>query len=330
MSVDILKSRWSEVVPVFFDLYDQAEADHAAVLGNLAYVHDNREARENPVQLDYLLQLPQAKAWLDDSVIEHGLDLLEWTIPMEGHDVVTAINKVNIGRPNTVVKLEDIARSQPEALLRRQVKLIMEVFRRNPLAVDGQNFFDTDHPKPGGATTYSNILTPVFGAGALANPSLQVLANLVNEVITHFGSILTSQSEVVDDSKLRNNLLVIVHNATHQTIFRELLTTDRLPEATLPDATVAAERNNPVKGSFTLWRDQNPTAGEENFIEFVMRTDASGPKPAVFVPDTDPEPIVLDENRVRNGFYAVGFQQIFGVKPFVPNTAIQAQPVETP
>lgn len=329
MSLDTLKSRWSAVAPVFFDLYDQLEADHAEVLGMLAYTHDNRVARENPVQLDYLLHLPQAKAWMDDSIIEHGLDVLEWTIPLMGHDVISPINRLNIDRPNTQVTLEGIAQSQPEALLRRQIKMIMQVYRTNPLCVDGQNFFSTVHPKPGSSgEVYANILQPIFGVGALATPSLQVLANLIMQVLTRFGTILTLQAEVVDDGKLRQGLLVIVHNETHQTLFRELLTTDRLPEATLPDTTVVGERINPVKGLFKLWRDQRPTSGEENYIEFVMTTDANGPKPAVFVPDTDPQPIVLDESRVKNGFYGVGFQQIWGVKPFVPQTTIQAQPLE--
>lgn len=330
MSVDSLRNRWSVVTPIFFDLYDQAAPDHAAALEMLAYVHDNRTARESPVKLDWLLHLPVANNWLDEAVLEHGLENLEWTVPLEGHQVYTPIQRVDVGRPNVVATLEGIARAQPEALNRQELRLLMNVFRQNPLSVDGQAFFSTVHPKPGGGATYSNILEPVFGVGALESPSLSVLATLVNEVITTFGANLAIQAQVIDDAKLRNNLLVITHNNSHQTLFRELLTATRLPGATLPNGDVVGERENPVKGTFKLWRDNIPTAGQENYIEFVMVTPGTAARPCVYVIDRDPEPLVLDENRVRNGFYGVGFDKIFGVKPLVPSTAIQVRPLEEP
>ena len=122
---------------------------------------------------------------------------------------------------------------------------------------------------------------------------------------------------------------MIVHNDRHQTLFRELQTATVLPGLTLPDGTVIGERQNPIGNAFALWRDPRPPLGQESYIEFVMLTEDDGAKPTVYVVDTDPEPIVLDENRVSNGFYGVGFQKIFAVKPFVPNTSIQVRPVET-
>ena len=329
MSLDVLKREFENVTTVFFDLYDQLEVDHQTALGTLAWVHDNRQERQNPVRLDYLLDFPEATSWLDEVEIFHTLDQLEWVVPLEGHQVVSPFNRVNLGRPNTVVQLEQIVARQPMALNRREIRLCMEVFRSNPLCVTGQNFFSNAHPKPNDQGTFSNIIAPIFGPGLLATPALQVLFQLVNDVLTRFSSISIIQSEVIDDMKLRESLLVIVHNEWHQTLFRELLTADRLPQATLPGGTVIGERQNSLKGSFDLWRDPNPAAGQEYWIEFVMKTEAGGPKAVLVVIDTDPEPIVVDENRVSNGFYGVGFQKIFAVKPFIPNVAIQARPTES-
>lgn len=325
MSLDALKREFENVTTVFFDLYDQLEVDHQIALGTLAWIHDNRQERQNPVRLDYLLDFPEATSWLDEVEIFHTLDQLQWVVPLEGHQVVSPFNRVNLGRPNTVVQLEQVVARQPLALNRREIRLCMEVFRSNPLSVTGQNFFSTAHPRPNGQGTFSNVVTPVFGAD-LSSPALQVLFLLINDVLTRFSSISVIQTEVIDDKKLRDSLLIIVHNESHQTLFRELLTADRLPQAELPGGTTIGERQNSLKGSFDLWRDPKPVPGQENWIEFVLKSEAGGPKPAVYVVDTDPEPIVLDENRVSNGFYGVGFQKIFAVKPFIPNTTIQARP----
>lgn len=329
MSLEILKREFASVHGVFFDLYDRLEVDHVKALETLAWIHDNRQARENPVSLDYLLDFPEATSWLDELEIAHTLDKLDWVVPMEGHQVVSPFNRVNLNRPNTVVKLEQIVARQPLAMNRREIRLCMEVFRTNPLSVTGQSFFSTVHPRPGKKGTFSNVMTPTFGPD-LARPVLQVLFNLVQDVLTQFGEISILESEVIDDEKLQGNLLVIVHNKDHHSLFRELRTADKIPEGTLPGGATIGERQNSLKGAFDLWRDPRPRPGQENWIEFILKSEPGGPKPAVYVIDQDPEPVVLDENRVSNGYYAVGFTKIFAVKPFVPNTTIQARPVEGP
>ena len=328
MSLDVLKRDLSMVTTVFFDLYDQHEADHEEALRRLARIHDNRQTRENPVKLDYLLHFPKAYSWLDEVEFKYTLDQLKWTIPLEGHQVVAPFNRVDVGRPNTVAQVEAIVAAQPKALMRREIELISTVFHENPISITGRPFFSTDHSRGPNLGTFSNIVVPVFGPD-LTNPPLQVLSELVNEVITRFASIGAVQSVYIDDAKIRSNLLVIVHNERHQTLFRELQTATVLPGVTLPDGTVIGERQNPVSNTFQLWRDPHAPQGQQNYIEFVMLTEDDGAKPAVYVVDTDPEPIVLDENRVSNGFYGIGFQKIFAVKPFVPNTSIQVQPVQT-
>lgn len=277
MSLDVLKREFENVTPVFFQLYDGLEVDHQKALTTLARIHDNRVARQNPVPLDYLLNFPEATSWLDEVEIFHTLDMLEWTVPMEGHQVVVPWNRVNIDRPNTVAQFEQVVASLPEALNRREIRLCMEVFRSNPLSVTGQSFFSEVHPRPNGQGTFSNVMTPVFG-DPIDSPALQVLYLLVNDVVTRFGSIGIVQSEVIDDSKLRNNLLVIVHNEQHQTLFRELRNADMLPQAQLPDGTVVGERGNSLKGTFELWRDPKPRPGQEQWIEFLLKSDANGPK----------------------------------------------------
>ena len=188
---------------------------------------------------------------------------------------------------------------------------MLEVFRKNPLAYDGQNFFDADHAHPGDKGTYSNILDLDFAAPGA--PTVDEVKALLDAARTRFSTNLTIQSEVIDAARLDENLLVIVHNATHFSTFNKVRTKPRF-----------GLEENEHQGTFTLLQDQRPTAGQENYVEVVF-TEANGPRPAFLVLDQDPVLDAWESDRFGNEYVAVGLKGIFGVKPGYPQTSLQAQ-----
>lgn len=296
-------------------LYDQLEADPASLKNLLALQVDNRAAKENPVRIQEALFFPEAIAWTDQRIAGADLDKINFTVPLAGYDVFIPYNKVNIGRPHTVHKLDQIIPRLPEAWMRKQVGVMMDVFRTNPLAYDGQNFFDTDHTHPAGMGTYSNVTTPNWTTPA--TPTFAEASAALAEVRAKFAAILSVQAEVLDLSKLSQGLVIIVHNSAHATTFEQLRTLLFVPGTTEP---------NPWKGGFTLLIDNKPTGGEEDYIEMVMALPG-GARPIVLVVDTEPVLDAWETNQIPNGYIAVGLTDgIFGVKPAFPQSAVQVRP----
>jgi hypothetical protein len=140
--LDTLKRQLLNYRDLVIDLYDKLETSADSVKALFANTIDNRQARENPVRLSHVIYTSQAVAWEDEIVTGGAIEELQFTVPMKGYDVFSAFNKVNIERPESLAKLEAMARPWPKAMERLQIKQILSVFRSNPLAYDGQNFFD--------------------------------------------------------------------------------------------------------------------------------------------------------------------------------------------
>ena len=312
-TLDIFRQDVESIRTVAFDRYDRLAPSHDETLQVLAWIYDNRQLRENPVRLQEEFFYPQAFAWVDEIVIAQSIDTIDYTVPLTGWNAVAPFNRVNVGRPNTIAKLERIVPRLPEGIFKKEKQLLLDVFRKNPLTVDGQNFFSTAHPKPNGEL-FSNVLEPAWADPSA--PTLQELADLIEAAKTRFASISVLESELIDDAAMDERLLVIAHNDSHQTQLRRLRTVDKIGDVM-----------NSLQNGFRLWRDAKPAAGQENYFEIVHTTpDTSGPKPAIYVLDKDPELVTLDENRVSNGYYGLGFEKIFGVKPGIPNTTLQVRP----
>lgn len=316
MDLSILQRQVQQVQILAYNRYDLLQADPTQLLNILTLTIDNRTARENPVRLEEDFFFPEAYSWEDEMVSIPGLDKLEYTVPIKGYAALLPYNRVNIGRPGTVAKLERLIPRLGDAQLRLQVRKAMSVFRGNPLSVTGQNFFADAHPHPAGKGTYDNILTPNWTDPA--SPTDQEVRDLLEAVRVQFAANLSIDAEVIDDSLLDKDMLVIVHNSTHQTAFRRAKNDNTI--------TVGSDQvPNPNKGTFTLLRDRRPTSGQENYIEFV-RTAPGGPRPVIRVIDADPKLDVIETNRVSNGYVGITMEQMFGMKAGDPSTAMQAQP----
>jgi len=313
--IDALKREVKTYREVAYNLYEQLEADPAQIKNLLAISMDNRQAKENPVRIQEAMFFPEVYSWHDQVVAGAELDKIDWTVPLKGYDAFVPYNKVNIGRPSSVHKLDRIVPRLPEAWMRKQVAEIMNVFRVNGLSYDGQNFFDTDHTHPASKGTYSNVTTPNWSTTSA--PTFAELVSCMDEVRARFVTNLALDAEVIDGSKFANSLVVIAHNATTWAMFEQLRVAQLVPSSTEP---------NLWKGGFQLLLDNKPTSGQTDYVEVVLALPG-GPRPAFFVLDAEPVLDAWETNQVPNGYVAVGLTEgIFGVKAGYPQTAIQVRP----
>lgn len=317
MSIDILKRQVLNYRTLAYNRYDLLQTAPDSLFNAIALTIDNRSARENPVRLQEDFFYPEAYAWEDEMVSMPGLSSLDYTIPIKGYASFLPYNRVNIGRPGTVARIERLLPRLGAAHNRLQVRMAMSVFRSNPLSVTGQNFFADAHPIPGKpGSTYDNLLAPNWTDPA-APTDAEVMA-LLDEVRVQFATNLTVEAEVVDDDEIDNNLLVITHNSAHQAAFRRAKNYETL--------TIGSDQvPNPNRGTFRLLRDKRPASGGENYIEFI-NTVPDGPRPVIRVLDQDPRLDAIETNRVSNGLVAITMESMFGMKAGDPSTAIQARP----
>jgi hypothetical protein len=258
-----------------------------------------------------------AHRWVDRISTSGGLSALTWQVPIDGYDSFIAYNAVNIERPGHQRHLDGIMARAPGAHMLKIVRTMFQVFRANPLSLTGVALFHAAHPRPavfGG--NFSNIVTPDWVD--IANPTYPEAMAFLDDVRIQFGVMSTVDSEVVDTSLVAGQLILVVHNTTHEAVFSRLRDRDVLPTS------AGQLEPNPYRNTFGLLRDLNPTSGQENYIE-VIYLGADG-RPVIVALDQDFRPEVWDDDRVPSGYVAVGGTSMFGVAPGVPWSVIQAQP----
>lgn len=314
--IEILKRSLQNVRTLAYSHYDRLESTFAENRGWLATEIDNRQLRENPVRVDEEFFFPVAAGWEDRITVLQNLDRLEWAIPMKGYSAFLPYNRVNIGRPDTVARLERMVPRLPEPLERLKLGHCLKVFRLNPVCITGQTFFHSAHARPSDKGTFSNVIAPDWADPAA--PTEAEVMTTIDLVKTRFMDITTVDSELIDGDKLAETLNFVAHSTAAWQAFERVRTREKVSDS--------ATETNPYKGTFTLRLDKKPTAGEETYLE-VVNSMANGPRPVLYVPDTDPVLNTWDSDLVPAGYVAVGYEQQWGVKPGFPDTALQIRPV---
>lgn len=281
--------------------YDKLETDPTSLRNRLSLLHDNRQARENPVRLTESFIPATATAWEDDVVVKGAIEKLDYTVPMKGYHVFVPYNTINIGRPNQVATVEEVVAKMPLSLLRKEVKLIMNVFRNNPLTVDGQDFFSASHLHIDGATAYDNTFEiEVADEDA---PTFDEAKAAISQGMTLLATNNAIEAEVVDAAQFKKDLIVIAHSTAQMVVF-EAIRTQRTRNNV----------ENELFGTFDLLLDKRPATGTEMAFEMCY-VPPGGPRPAIFVPDKAPWTEAWETNQVPNGYVAIGMKEICGVKP---------------
>lgn len=312
--LDQLQSIRKAVTPVVFNVYDQAENESDLPL--LATTIDNRSLQEDPVNLEWVGEFFEMRPWLDEKTLQKVFKGT-FAIPIDAYELTIGVDVKKIRRPGAIGaelgRFERMAR----AFSRGKKKLVMDTFRLNPLAYDGQNLFDTDHVHPGGKGTYSNILEPaVVDEDA---PTVDELKAALHDSFARLRTIGGVIEEVINTERIRKNYVVVSHSPAYTTVFERIRTMDRIDNA-----------ENELKGTFTLLEDQKPTSGEETYFE-VMYSAPNGPRPVIFVIDEEPTELKIDDGTVfKNRLRAMGLEAYYGTKPGWPQVVVQNQPNETP
>lgn len=313
--IETLRRALRQVRTLAYNRYDLVETGFDAVRQWLVLEVDNRQLRQNPVRLEEDFFFPMAAGWDDEVTVLQQLDLIEWSVAMKGYDAFVAFSVVNIGRPDVVARLERIVPRLPEALQRLKMRQALNIFRTSPITITGQPFFDAAHPRPADKGTYSNILAPAWVAAA--TPTEAEAMALIDSAKARFVDITTVESELIDASQFAQQMRIITHSTAAWEVFERLRTRERMSDS--------ATESNPYRNTFTLYQDARPATGQETYIEIVHAVP-NGPRPVVWVPDTDPELEAWETNRVPNGYVATGFKQQWGMKPYDPSTTLQVQP----
>lgn len=309
MSIETLRREVRRYRTMALDIYDQLSGDQTA-RDALAHVLDNRRDRDNPYRLEEMFHFPEVYAWEDHPTSTEMMDRIEFVVPMRGYSAFVPWNAVNIGRPSNAAQLEEMVRRLPPAYLRSQTRAIMEVFRRNPISYTGQDFFSQAHPHPGeDHGLFSNVLPLNFANPAVPTPD--EIKDLLDRVLERFAVNLNIESEVLMDGQVRSNLLVIVHNPRHYSQFRKVREKARF-----------GLEENEHQNTFEILVDRRPSAGQENWIEFVHR-DGEGPRPAFLILDRDPRLGAAESDRVEPGYAEINYGGIYGVKPAFPQSSLQ-------
>jgi hypothetical protein len=293
-------------------------ADPQSLINRLAFVHDNRQLRENPVRFEEIFYRIMAHEWVDEISTTGLFSALTWTVPIGGYDSYVPYNVVNIDRPGHQKRLDAIMAGMPRGHEEMKVRKMFRVFRNNPLSISGQTLFHATHNRPavyGG--TFSNLLAPNWADPAA--PTLAEAMAVLDEAAGRFGDIGAVDVEVVDTAATNGKLVVIAHNAATEAIFKRLRDRENIAVA---DSNV--HEANPYKGTFDLLRDRKPTTGQEHYLEIVY-TGADA-KPVILVLDKDYEPAVWTDNRVPNGYVATGGWSMFGMAPGAPWSVLQVRP----
>jgi Mu-like prophage major head subunit gpT len=310
MSLDLLTSIRRTVTPIAFDVYDKQE--NVSLLPRVATIIDNRQLQEDPVTLEWVGEFFQMRPWLDEKTTQRVVRG-DFTIPIKAYEVTVHLNRKKLKRPNGIASAIPLADRMAAAFSTGKMGLAASVLRSNPLAYDGQNLFDTDHVHPDGQGSYSNVLAPNWVDPA--QPTIAEAKALLHEGI---GRLLVNRAitqEIVDTELAGKDLVVIVHNVAHQSIFRRIQTMEKIDNL-----------ENELRGTFVLFQDMNPTSGQENYIEIVY-SPPNGPRPILFVVDEEPSELKVDDSsEFKNLYVAMGMEAFYGVKPGWPQTALQVRP----
>lgn len=310
--LDQLQSLRKAVEPIAFDVYDRFKTP--SILSLLAMEIDNTVAQEDPVSLEWLGSFAEMREWLDEKTTQK-IFKGEFSIPIQGYEMTWSFDRKKLRRANALgASFVAQIQSQVERFAKGKLRLVMDVFRQNPLTYDGQNLFDAAHVHPSGKGTYSNLLTPNWVDPA--NPTIDEAKQFLHDAQARLTDNMGIDAEVMDAAEIDKNLVVTVHNSAAFSKFNLVRTMPRIDNA-----------ENEWMGGFKLLRDFHPTSGQESYLEVQFSAGTKGPRPVIFVIDEEPSQLAIDETEVfKRRKISMGFEAWYGVKAGWPQVVLQGQP----
>lgn len=313
-NVELVRRAARSYQVVGLNFYDAARVPVDRVINLLAYTYDNTTLRDNPVNVEGFIDRIRAFELMDEIEFRSNYARLEWSIPVGPIFAATEWNLYNVGRPGHDERLQSALKGTSEALPLKKQQKLLNVIRLNPICITGQSLFATNHSHPLAEDgTFSNIMAPAWASVTV--PTEAEMISLLDLAAQRFSvNTTTALTEMVDSSVMRSGLTVITHNLTHENAFLNLAKRETFG---------ANNQKNPYYNAITVFRDNRPASGTENYLEIVTPV---GERPVFMVNDQAPITDVIDHVSVSNGHVAVGTVEQVGFKAWFPHSILQVRP----
>lgn len=301
--------RWTTIA-----LLNYQQARTGSMIPDLAYVYDNTTLRENPVSFEQTFFSVGVFRFADEITSTGALQQVPWVVPLEGYGAAVPFNVIDLDRPNTLARIEQVAPTIGPKLEQKKLAMMLDVFRKNATCYDGRDFFDGSHKHPANLGTFSNLLAPNW-----VNPAVPTVAEAISfldeaALALAYNMQVDYEAEEVSEERL---LVVQVNSQAMASVFKRINT-----RATFD----ANTETNPYFRKLRIYLDRRPAAGTENYVR-VLDPIPNGPRPIVLVVDKEPSGLeVFDKHSFGNQSIAYGMSSIFGVKPLHPQAAVEGRP----
>lgn len=254
------------VTPIAMDVYDKEDTSRT-ILPFLAQAV-TRRGRGKTVRLEWWAAFPSLREWIDEKSFQKAFrDDMELTI--KPYEVSYAFDRLTQDYDDAIISAGDLAPKMGAAFGRGKTLLALKPLRDNAVTYDGQDFFDTDHTHPDGAT-FSNKV--VAARSTDATPTLAEAANEMALAVERLAMNQLVANEIVSANFAAESLVVITKHAAVWARYYELLTKDM----------VSTNETNIWKGKFTLLRDYNPGSSTDYTVDFIQALPG-GPRPSIMV-----------------------------------------------
>ncbi len=312
-SIATLRTAAVTITPIVLDLYDREETTSLLPLLSQV-VPQPTDPTVGTVRLEWWHAFPELRLWVGDRKTQK-LFAEAMQIPIKKYEITLSLDRDRLG--NTAALVNDAARlGAPVAkgFSVGKTLLAAAVLGSNPLAYDGQDFFDTGHVHPEG-TAYSNLLTRGTHTPARATDATPTPQEVRGELAVHKQRLLQNtiiQNNIVSAAQVDKSLVVLTRNDATFAAFESLRTEERIDG-----------NPNIHKGSFQLLREFGSAAAASSYD--VINAVPGGPRPVVFVTVKEPGGLQFDESQeFRNANIDFGSDGRFGVHPGFPQTAVRS------
>lgn len=303
--LDTLRTIARAVSPIALDIYDKE--DPQSILDMIA-VSDTAPRGATSFEREWWSVFPELRRWVGDRESQKAFKAnLEGSIGP--YEITFDYDRDLIETPEALARAESLAGATGRAFASGKVWEAYKLLRGNPVAYDGQDFFDTDHVHPNGAAAPANLLTvgtaPLAARSTPAAPTKEELYAELKVARTRLLELTLVRNRLLRTNKVRDNLVVIARSFATWSGWDALLN-----DATILSGTTAIP--NPAKGSFELLRDFDPLSGTEDSYD-VIHSVPGGPRPLIWVTSKEPSGFEFDTSQgFRSRYIACGMDGRYG------------------
>ena len=277
----------------------------------------NRPTRQRTLHIEWWDAFPMIREWIGDrqpfTGFKAGIDVdikrYELTFKLD-------LRELDLDGDRSLVQgVQDIAPKFIKGFDNGRFLYAYAPIRTNATTTyDGQNIFDTDHVHVDGAT-FSNVIDLSDESHSRASSGAPTPAEAQTELQLAVQRLTQNHLRNVSLVKMtRPPLTVIVNSFNVWKGYNDLLTLPLINNTT-----------NTWAGGFELFQDFSPVSGNEKKVVVIL-SEPGGPRPAIFVPARNPDPIKFDAAKVFTADEAwYGSDADFGFAAGLPHPAVLIQ-----